>query len=261
MKYKIIILICILICSYIASSYYINLENLENFELLNPYDIPVVVICWNNLTFIKNFVNQLKKYKNPIILLDNNSTYTPLLEYYNEINKELKDRITIILLDQNYGHTIYLKLKHILPIYILSDPDLELNINMPDNFAEIFLNLSYKYKSYKVGSALNIEDHNNFINCPNYTNNLSIYEWESQFWINPIQDDDNYQLYKADIDTTFCLINNNFKENNIRVAGNFTVKHLPWYKDYIKNNFVKSEIEHWKKNNISSSILFTCLEL
>jgi hypothetical protein len=261
MKYKnifIIILLIILICLFDTNSEYFESDITT---LLNPYDIPVVVICWNNLTFIKNFVNQLKKYKNPIILLDNNSTYEPLLNYYNEIKQELKDKITINLLDENYGHTVYLKLKHILPkIFILSDPDLELNINMPENFAEIFLNISNKYKSYKVGSALSIEDHNDFIDCPNYTNNQSIYDWESQFWTKAIQCD-NHELYEANIDTTFCLVNNNYYRNNIRIAGNFTAKHLPWYKDYIKNNFETSEIEHWKKNNKSSSILFTCLQL
>jgi hypothetical protein len=251
-----IILICIIF-------YYIfyKLDYFDNNKI-NTYDIPIVVICWNNFTFIKNFVNQLKRYENPIVLLDNNSTYEPLLNYYKEIKEELKDKIKIELLEKNYGHTVYLELKDKLPnIYILSDPDLQLNENMPANFAEILLNISNQYNAYKVGSSLQIDDHANFIDCPNYTNNKSIYDWESQFWHNKIEND-NYELYNADIDTTFCLINNNCDVNNhIRIAGNFTAKHLPWYKDYIKNNFDKNEIDHWKQNNKSSSILFTCLHL
>jgi len=64
--------------------------------------------------------------------------------------------------------------------------------------------------------------------------NLSIYDWEKRFWKNKI-DDPDYELYEADIDTTFCLIN---KRNlyatagiQIRVAGDFTAKHIPWYID------------------------------
>jgi hypothetical protein len=64
--------------------------------------------------------------------------------------------------------------------------------------------------------------------------NLTICEWEKQFWENRIEDAE-YELYNADIDTTFCLINkNNILNGNdlkIRVAGDFTAKHIPWYID------------------------------
>ena len=232
----------------------------ENFES----DIPIVVICFNNYYFIKNFVNQIKKYKNPIILLDNNSKYEDLLNYYKKIKNELGDKITIRLLEENYGHTVYLKLKHELPnIYILSDPDLELNENMPENFAEIFLTLSKQYKKYKIGSALNIKDNAQFVECNNYSNQQNIYDWEKKFWFEKINNNE-YELYNANIDTTFCLVNNNYFNDDeydaIRVAGNFTVKHLPWYDNYIKNNISEKEIKFWKNNNISSTIL-NCLKL
>jgi 16S rRNA G966 N2-methylase RsmD len=39
-------------------------------------------------------------------------------------------------------------------------------------------------------------------------------------------------MYNAMIDTTFCLCNKNFVNGTcIRVAGNFTAQHLPWYVD------------------------------
>jgi len=226
-------------------------------------DIPVVVICWNNYFFVKNFVNQLKQFENPIILLDNKSTYQPILDYYKEIKEELKEKIEIRLLEENFGHTVYLKLKDTLPdVYILSDPDLELNENMPDNFSLDLLHLSEQYNCYKVGCALRIDDSHKFIKCENYTQNKNIYDWEKQFWETPITND-KYEIYDADVDTTICLINNAYiKENKrIRVAGDFAVRHLPWYDNYIKNNISPHEINNWKKNNKSSSILFTCLKL
>jgi len=262
----IILILLILFGLYILYTFFNHKEEIIDADNIDADNIPIVVICWNNLTFVKNFVNQITKYKNPIILLDNKSDYPALLNYYREIKNELKDKITIKLLDKNYGHRVYLKLRNNLPdIFILSDPDLELNTNMPDNFAEIFLNISNTYKMYKVGAAINIEDKDDFIECPKYTQNKSIYDWESQFWKTPIKNH-TYELYKAHLDTTFCLVNNKYKGGSeyspaIRVAGNFTVKHLPWYKNYIKNTTPVEEIEHWKKNNKSSSILFTCLKL
>jgi hypothetical protein len=236
---------------------------MESF--VNGHEIPVVVICWNNYYFVKNFVHQLKKYKNPIILIDNNSSYQPLLDYYDEIKNELGGRIEVRLLEENYGSNVYLTLKHTLPdIYILSDPDLELNQNMPENFAEILLNISNRFKSYKVGAALSMDDADDFIKCDNYSAGKSIYEWESQFWTNPISDDE-YELYSAQIDTTFCLVNNNYYSGDaytaIRISGNFKARHLPWYNDYIKTNVSQDEIDNWKQNNKSSSILFSCLKL
>ena len=73
---------------------------------LTMQKIPIVVICWNELTYIKNMVDQLKHYNHPIILLDNHSTYEPLLEYYKEIKKELGNKIERRMLKKNYGCTV-----------------------------------------------------------------------------------------------------------------------------------------------------------
>jgi hypothetical protein len=152
-----------------------------------------------------------------------------------------------------------MKLKETLPdIYILSDPDLELNPNMPYNFSDIFLEISEKHKAYKVGSALDLSDSDKFIQCDNYTNGKNIYDWESQFWENPISDT-NYELYDAGIDTTFTLINNKYQNKQIRIAGDFTAKHLPWYNGFLKKHIPKDEFEAWKEGNNSSSILNSCI--
>jgi hypothetical protein len=227
-----------------------------------PEKIPIVVIAYNNLFFVRKFLNQLRKYDNPIILFDNNSTYKPLFDYYKEIKEELGSKIDIRLMDYNYGSGVYITFKHTLPsIFILSDPDLELNPRMPENFSEIFLELSNKYQAYKIASALDISEPDKLLTCKNYSGNKSIYDWESQYWKVRVPDD-KYQLYKAGhpMDTTFCLINNNYpKENKIRIAGDFTAKHLLWYKNYIKENISEKELEFWKKNNKCSSILNGCI--
>lgn len=227
-------------------------------------DIPIVIISWNSLTFTKKFIEQMKKFSNPIIVLDNKSTFQPLLDYYKEIKEKLKDRIDIRLLDQNYGHEVYKILADKLPkIYLLSDPDIEINKNMPKNFVEIMLNLSEKYKSNRVGLALNITDKDIIQKCSNQNptsqNPSSVIEGEKKYWTNPIKDDKDYELYWAEVDTTFCLINTNYNGNHIRIAGDFTAKHLPFYNNWIKNNFTKEELEFWLKDNKSTSIIRFCL--
>ena len=238
----------------------------------DPKTIPIVIISWNGLTFVRNFVDQLLRYPNPIIILDNHSTYPDLLHYYDYIENELGDRVTVKRLLENYGHTVYLKRKDLLPqLYILSDPDLQLNPKMPNNMAEILLSISNKHRVHKVGLALDISDSDKFKYIPGYgtktmelggevrePEHITIEQWERQFWNKPIKDP-NYELYKADIDTTFCLVNwrfNNGRES-IRVAGNFTCKHLPWYKDFIEDNIPKEELSYLQKNNKSSTVILS----
>jgi len=160
---------------------------------------------------------------------------------------------------------VYMTLQDQLPdVYVLSDPDLEIGPDMPLRFAEIWLALSEKYESYKVGAALRLDDKHDFIDCPNYTSGKGIYDFESQYWVDRI-DNPSYELYRAGIDTTLCLVNRRYWNGDayagIRVAGPMAVRHLPWYSDYIKTHVDPAEIEFWKANNKSSSILFTCLSL
>lgn len=250
MKYnnKIILGGCLIICICVLLYFVFN----------KP--IPIVTIGHNNLHFLKNFIQQLKHFKHPIIILDNKSTYAPMFEYYKEIKAELGSKIEIRLLEKNYGSNVCMILRHTLPkVFILSDADLQLNPNMPENFSDILYGISNKYGAYKVGLALDISDKEKFLQCKNYIDGKSIYEWEKQFWVKRITDN-SYELYNAEIDTTFCLINDSYKgQKHIRIADNFTAKHLPWYKGYIENNIPEDELNSWKDGNNSSGILLTCM--
>ena len=261
----VIILILLINILYLSiKSYRNNFNTITNLKLiktqLNIPKIPIVVISWNSLTFIKNFINQIKKLPNDIIILDNNSSYPALHKYYDILKNELGDKINIKQLKENYGHEVYLKRRDLLPdIYILSDPDLQLNPKMPLNVSDILYCISNKYNIFKVGLCLDISDHINFEETKNYmAPNTTIKKWESQFWKKQIKND-IYELYDADIDTTFSLVNwhyyNENKYKGIRIGNNFTAKHLPWYKNYYENNFTKEELYYLKKNNKSSTII------
>ena len=207
-------------------------------------DIPIIIICYNNYLYVKNTLDQLKnsKYYKNVQILNNKSTCFSTMKFLKNVDVKVIHNL------HNNGPWISKENnKHLYDIlpnkFIITDPDLNLNENIPSDFIEILSNLSDKYKTSKIGFALKISDYKKFYDGI-YFGGKSIYEWEKQFWTNKIRDD--YELYEADIDTTFCLINkDNFKGRKIRVAGNFTATHLPWY--------IENEIYNAYENYIYST--------
>lgn len=216
-------------------------------------DIPIVIICYNNYRYVENTLSQIlrinKEYYKNIIILNNASTCEDTIGYLNKLGSSGSgsdsSSVSIINNIGNFGPWIAADnnshIYNILPNkFVLTDPDLKLNENIPSNFVDILATLSDKYKTTKIGLALDITESDQFYPTTEYMANLSIYDWEKRFWIDRIEDAD-YVLYKADIDTTFCLINKDNAANaassassasayiQIRVAGNFTAKHIPWY--------------------------------
>ena len=199
-------------------------------------NIPIVIICYNNFRYVENTLKQIasinKDYYTYIIILNNMSTCSDTIAYLNKVDVRVINNVA------NVGPwitpTINRHIYDLLPDkYIITDPDLKLNPNIPSNFIEILASLSDKYKTSKIGFALDITDHDMFYPTTEYMANLSIRDWELRFWQNKIDDEGEYEIYKADIDTTFCLMNKTNIESEIdlqiRVAGDFTAKHIPWY--------------------------------
>lgn len=217
-------------------------------------DIPIIIICYNNYLYVKNTLEQILKineeyYKN-IKILNNNSTCLNTINFLNNIDVQVINNFNNNgpwISPHNNNHIYdYLPNK-----FILTDPDLQFNENIPSIFIEILSNLSDKYGASKIGFALNISDYEKFYKDDKYESNLSIYYWETQFWKNKI-DDNDYELYNASIDTTFCLINkdNISKNTDIRIAGDFTARHLPWY---IKND-IYNPYENYTQNINTTNI-------
>jgi FkbM family methyltransferase len=194
-------------------------------------DIPIIIVCYNNHKYVDNTINQITKInsnlKKNIIILNNSSIYNDTIAYLNNID------VSVITVPNNgpwisihSNNDLYNKLPD---KYILTDPDLEFNKDIPSNFIEILSELSDKYSAEKIGFALRIDDYDKMHQDIMWWGK-TIPEGESVYWSNKINDN-NYELYNAPIDTTFCLNNKNNSGPNIRVAGNFTARHLPWYID------------------------------
>ena len=231
-----------------ASFLFTNVEK-DKAKENTKSDVPIFIPLYNNLTYAKNMINQLIPYNHNITLIDNKSDYPPLLEYYNTC-KELG--IRVIRLEQNMGpqQALMNRFNDLPNIFIYTDPDLLLHKDIPSNFIQIMVDLTEKYKVYKVGFALNIQNHKEFTDKT--FRGQSIHTWESQWWTQRINDD-KFELYRADIDTTFAVYNKKYYRGDfyspaIRIAGNFTCEHVPWYRNpVLKLN--EEEEKHYKKGN------------
>ncbi len=218
--------------------------------------VPIIVVCYNNYKYVENTLQQILRinsdYFEYVQILDNCSNCEDTINYLKNVPCK------VIYNSENKGPWISPEInRHIydsLPEnFILTDPDLEFHPNLPSNFIEVMVSLSEKYGCSKIGFALDISDFDKMFET-SYNAGKTIYDWEKQFWDHKIHDPE-YELYNADIDTTFCFINKNrfYNHINIRMAGNFTAKHLPWYKENKIYDPYENYITSKKSTTISTS--------
>lgn len=220
-------------------------------------DIPIIIVCYNNYKYVENMLNQIRiinplYYKN-IHIVNNCSNCEKTIHFLQTTD------VDVIQNHENSGPWITdTQNRHIYNMlpdkYILTDPDLEFCENMPSNFIEILSELSDKYYCYKIGLALKIDDFVDMYDSADYTHGKNIYNWEEKFW-RIKEPNEQYELYRAVIDTTFCLINKNKNKNeddNIRIAGNFIAKHLPWYKKNKIYNIYENYMVNTNTTHIST---------
>lgn len=208
--------------------------------------MPCLIIGYNQYTYIKDMVEQLEKYTDDIIVVDNASNFQPLLYYYE---KDFK--YTLLRQKTNKGHLVYsdeFVRKLTGEVFIVTDPDLKFNPNLPDNFIEELINISNHFNAIKVGFALCIDG-------DNLRTDIPFVEYERNYWqkrlyyqLNPYM-----EIYYAPVDTTFCLINYRHEfMKQLRVAGDFTCIHRPWHTNFL-DGFLPEEYETYIKTNQSSS--------
>lgn len=230
----------------------INLLNKEvRQQHQDPYSIPIIIINFNRLIDLERLISflQMKGHKR-IIIVDNNSTYKPLLEYYEQI----QDTVIVERMGQNYGHLVFWKRQDIFEkyskgYYVVTDSDIYPNEDLPDDYMGRLMKLLDTNKNIsKVGFALDISD------IPDsYVLKEKVLRWESQHWKNKIDE----SLYLADIDTTFALYppmvnplkNKHLFFKGIRVSGPFLSKHMGWYVD----SSAPSEEQIYYKKHANSS--------
>ncbi len=221
----------------------INLENTKKIK-----KIPIIINNRNRYTYLLQVISWLEKngYAN-IYIIDNASTYPPLLDYYSAT------KYKVFRLKENIGHlalwqTGIIK-QFVNNYYIYTDPDILPIEECPGNVMEVFMQILKKHEEIeKVGFGLKIDDLPDY-----YAHKKKVLDWEVQFWEKPIEKD----LYDAHIDTTFALYRPFTDKGpaikSYRTGGEYMARHLPWYEDsknpteeniYYKNH-IKKGASHW----------------
>ena len=209
---------------------------------------PAFIINYNRLTLPKNMAEFLSKNKNvDVYIIDNNSTYQPLLDWYKTCP------YNVIHMGGNYGHTVFWDKKLYNEYvregsYVLTDSDLDLS-NIPDDWLEVLEEGLNKYTYNKVGFSLATDD------LPPSSFRSEIVAWESQFKVPKARKlDDLYT--EAHIDTTFALhrTDEHAIYSSVRVNYPYTARHVPWY---YTDFAVLPEDEKYYFNNLKTSTLWS----
>ncbi|WP_208745816.1 glycosyltransferase family 2 protein [Pedobacter kyonggii] len=220
-------------------------------KISDAYQIPIIINNRNRLEYMQLLINSLEErgYTN-IYIIDNASTYPPLLEFYK------KCKYHIFRLEKNVGHLsmwetdIYKQF--IRDYYVYTDSDVVPIEACPDDFLDFFWQtLKSRPSVQKVGFSLKIDD------LPDsFSNKRSVMEWESQFYAKNIEG----KFFEGFIDTTFALYRPFMQAGKgalmYRTAMPYQAYHMPWYVDskqlspeeeyYIKHATTST---HWTKLN------------
>ena len=215
------------------------------------FNIPIFINARDRVGVMKQQIDWLLNagYTN-IIILDNNSTYSPLLAYYDSFKDD--SRVRVIYMKQNLGYKAIwisgiLEKLNITTPYVYTDPDVVPIEKCPKNILQIYLKI-LKENPYikKIGLGMIYDDITFYDKDRWKKTEKHFYEYKE------IKKD----VYYAQVDTTFALYVNCRHYNlrlSIRTTGDMMARHLPWYFDY--NNLPEDEqyyLDHADK--ISSSI-------
>lgn len=205
-------------------------------------ELPILIPVFNNPSYCRMMVHQLlERGLSRIILIDNASTSAEMWQLLSA----LEQKVRVIRLKRNMGPkyfarnwVFYLRLP---PVFCVTDPDIQFNPHLPDDFLTTLLALTEEYQIGKCGFALSIQDHQEFrdIQLNFKGQDYDIVSWESQFWQRQIGTTKTGDpVFLADIDTTFALYNKKFFRraklgfyHALRIGGDFTARHLPWYRE------------------------------
>lgn len=186
---------------------------------------PIIINCRDRVSCLKDLVTWLEQagYED-IFLVDNHSSYEPLLDYYNNISH------TIVRLPENRGHLAPWSDCKILNLlrqshFVVTDPDVVPIEQCPHDAIDYFFNLLMRYPDRtKIGFGLKTDD------LPDhYAFKHEVIKWESQFTGGPKLEDN---VWVAAIDTTFALYRSGAGphiDHAARTGFPYLARHLTWY--------------------------------
>jgi GT2 family glycosyltransferase len=207
-----------------------DLSYITSYTSENLKDIPVFIICFERVESLKKLVAWLESVgQRKIIFIDNDSTYKPLIDYYDQSPHQ------VIRLYRNIGHTAPWMLDFVRTLiprdyYVVTDPDVLPTDECPKDTMAHLLDINANFPLHtKVGLGLKIDD------LPtSYPLRDHVIQWEKQFWKTELRSD----VFEAGVDTTFALYKpgsyNYTLHPSIRLGEPYLARHIPWYGDPAK---------------------------
>ncbi len=195
--------------------------------------IPVIINNFNRLGSLRREVEWVLDLDGgtSVIILDNNSTYPPLMDYYRSLRTH--QFIQVVFLGYNSGleglEDMACELRQ-YPFFVITDPDL---IPYEDTPADILLRMKEvldQHPEYNhVGASIEIED------IPDqYPLRQQVQNWEARYWPPeaPVIGDG---LFEAWVDSTFGMYRGTSGvrqiDHALRMDRPYRMKHVDWYMD------------------------------
>ena len=195
---------------------------------------------YNRLTIPKKLAENLADTGCEPILLDNSSTYPPLLEWYKSCP------FKVHTFNQRYGERVCwdsgLFNQYNDEYYIVTDHDLDIS-NVPPDYTEMLIKGLENKDITKCGLSLDIDD------LPDTPYGKDVIGYELKYW----GDKDFLGNYIAGVDTTFAMYDRKRQTSGwdhgdkfyygSRLPKPYTAKHMPWY--LTEESFASNEEEKY----------------
>ena len=219
-------------------------KNIINYDKVINNSIPVLIVNSNRCQTLMQMVDWLLQLDDAvsIIILDNASTYPPLLNYYDSLdypnvqvkrfkkNHKLNKLTAISQTLQQYQY------------YVLTDADLVPYAETKINILGRMKMMLEKYQDVNhIGASLGIDD------IPDhYPLKNAVQKWEGKFWTHPREEG----VFEACVDTTFAMYRSNSYVMefypSLRLGKNYSLKHVDWYVD-------PSNLSHENEYNMAAT--------
>jgi hypothetical protein len=188
--------------------------------------VPIFINCRDRVTPLRRLVAWLERAGcDELYLLDNDSTWEPLLEYYEATPH------TVLRLGENYGKNALWQAPGVFALtrgrrFVYSDPDVVPIEECPTDALERFDELLDRWSLGKAGFGLRFKD------IPDhYPHRDEVLIEERAYWQWPLE----RGAYLATIDTIFALYREEGTprpQAGIRTGFPYVARHDSWYVDF-----------------------------
>lgn len=188
--------------------------------------VPVIINVRDRLAPLRQLIAWLEDCSDvEILLVDNASTYPPLLRYLETTPHR------VVHLPTNLGHRApwlsgVVQSVGLRRRYVVTDPDVVPDEECP---RDVLAHLSHVLDVYPdadvVGLGLRIDD------LPaSFAHREAVLTWERQFWVDELAPG----IFRAEVDTTFALHREGPPRRSglqLRTGAPYLARHVPWYAD------------------------------